>query len=88
MSKILGLFGNTLTADQMYSRHRWEKFPEQVQTMLSQKPKPFAGNFIGILGSTENTGNFEKKDRLFRLNISEVIDPEKYSYFNARKFLF
>ena len=56
--------------------------------MLSQKPKPFAGNFIGILGSTENTGNFEKKDRLFRLNISEVIDPEKYSYFNARKFLF
>ena len=26
-SEILGLFGNTLTADHMYSRHNWEKFP-------------------------------------------------------------
>ena len=29
--------GNMLTADQMYSRHNWDKFPQYVQTPLSQK---------------------------------------------------
>ena len=30
MSAILGLFGNTLTGDHMYSLHRLEKLQEQV----------------------------------------------------------
>ena len=41
-SKILGLFGNTLTVGQRYSRHRWEKLPEQVQRLLSQKRRTFS----------------------------------------------
>ena len=34
---MLGMFGNTFTADHMYSRHRWEKLREKVRTLLSQK---------------------------------------------------
>ena len=32
--------------------------------------------------------HFEKKDQLYTLNISEVIDSEKYGYLNARKLPF
>ena len=37
--KILRLFGKTLTADHIDSRHNWDKLPKQVQTSLSQKLK-------------------------------------------------
>ena len=40
------MFGNTFIADRMYSRHRWEKLPQQVQTLLSQtRPQHFYPNF-------------------------------------------
>ena len=39
--EILGVLGNTLAADHMYSRHRLEKLPEQVQTVLSQERRTF-----------------------------------------------
>ena len=87
-SKILALFGNTLTANHMYSRHRWVKFSQQGQTLLSQKRKTFSENVIAFLKFTQNFGHSEKEDQLHSLNISKVIDLEKYSYFNARKFLF
>ena len=86
ISEISGLFGNTLTADQMQSRHRPETFPLQVQTLLSQKSKTFSGKFIACLQSRQNIGHFEKKDQLRSINILEVIDPDKCSYFNAQKF--
>ena len=60
-SKILGLFGNTLTADHMYSRHYWEKFPQHVQTSLYQKPKKFSQIFIEFLQSKKNLSHFDKK---------------------------
>ena len=56
--------------------------------LLSQKQKIFCENFIACLQYTQNSVHFEKKDQIHRLNISEVIDPEKCSYFNARKLLF
>ena len=87
-SEILGLFGNTLTTNDMYSRHRWEKFPERLQTLLSQQSKKFSGNFIGILQWTQNLAHFEKKDQLHRLNIMDYIGPEKCGYFNAWKLPF
>ena len=37
--EILGLFGNTLATDHMYSRHNWGKFSQHVETPLSQKAK-------------------------------------------------
>ena len=36
-SDILGQFGNTFTADRMYSCHRSEKLTEQIQTLVSEK---------------------------------------------------
>ena len=50
-SKILQLFGKTLIADRMCSRHRWDKLPKQVQTLLSQKPRTFSQIFLSILES-------------------------------------
>ena len=49
-TEILGLFGNTLTVDHMYSRHRREKLPQQVRTLLSQKRKIFSRIFIAFCG--------------------------------------
>ena len=87
-SEILGLFGNTLIADHMYSRHRCEKLRQKVQTVLSQKERPFPQSFFGVPESTQNFAPFEKRDQLDSLNISEVIDPNKCGYFNVRKLLF
>ena len=87
-SSILGLFGNTLIADHIYSRHRLEKLRQQVETILSQKLRPFSAMFIACLESTQNFAHFDKKDQLPRLHISEVIDPEKCHYFNARQLQF
>ena len=72
----------------MYSRHRSDKLPRQVQTSLSQKQKTFSAVIIAFLESTQNFTHFERKDQLHSLNILEVIDPDKYGYFNARKLLF
>ena len=80
---ILRLFGNTLTEDNIYFRHRWERFTQQVQTLLSQKQKTVSQYFIAFLQSTRNSTFFEKKDQLPTLNISEVIDSEKCPYFNS-----
>ena len=72
---MLGLCGNTLTADRMYSRQKWEKFLQQVLTLLSQKRKPFSQDFMAILESAQNFECFEKKDQLHSINILEFIDP-------------
>ena len=37
----LGLFVNTLTAEYKYFRRNMQKFPEQIQTHLSQKKRLF-----------------------------------------------
>ena len=40
--EMLGLFVNSLTADNKYSRHSRENFPQQIQMQLSQKQKNFS----------------------------------------------
>ena len=87
-SKILGLFGNRFTTDRMYSRHRWDKLQQQVETVLSQKRRTFSPIFVSFFECTQNFAHFEEKDQLHILNISEVIDPDKCGHFNARKPLF
>ena len=52
------MFGNTFTADHMYSRHRWEKLPQKVQTLFSQKRKTFSRIFNGVLEATKNFAHF------------------------------
>ena len=86
-SAILGQFGNTFTANRMYSHHRLEKLTEQIQTLLSQKRRTFPAILFAVLECTQNFSHFEKKGQLHGLNISEVIDPDKCGYFNATKLL-
>ena len=87
-SEIIRLFRNTFTADRMYSRHRWEKLLQQVQTLLSQKEKTFSPIFITFLGSTQNFAHFQGEDQLHSLNILDVIDTAKCGNFNGPKLLF
>ena len=80
-------FGNTLTADHMYSPRTWEKIHKQVQKLLCEKRKTFSENFIAFPKSTENSAHFERKDQLHSLNLFEFIDPENCGYFNVRNLL-
>ena len=59
-----------------------------VPLPLSQEWKTFSENYIACSQSPENFVYFEKKGQVYNLDISEVIDAEKYGYLNARKFLF
>ena len=86
--EILNLFCNTLTADDMYSRHSWGKFLLQVKTPLSQKGKRFFSIFIAFLQSAQNCGHLEKNFELYSLNSWEAIDFKKCGFLNARKLLF
>ena len=67
---------------------RWKKIAEGVPLPLSQKRKTFCRIFIAFSQCVQNFVHFERKDQLYNLNISEIIDCEKYGYLNARKLLF
>ena len=84
----LGVFGKTLDADHMDSRHNWGKLPQYVKTPLSQTGKTFSAIFIGFLQSTQNFGDLKKNDQVYSLNSLEVIVSEKCGCLNAWKLLF
>ena len=47
--EIIGLFGNTLVLDHMYSRHNWDKFPQQVKkAIISQTKKNFSKKILAF----------------------------------------
>ena len=60
-----------------------QNFPEQFQTLLSQKQKTFSGFFIAFLKYAGNLEHFEKKDEYPSLIISEIIDAERRGYLNV-----
>ena len=59
--KILGLFVNTLTDDDKYSLLFRDNLTQQIQILLSQKPKTFSKLSSEILNPTLNFEHFEKK---------------------------
>ena len=79
-TEILGLFVNTLTVDDKYSRHNKENFLKQIQIQLSQIPKTFSVFFIAFLKSKSNSEYFEIKGESHSLRISEIIDAERGVY--------
>ena len=81
--EILRLFVNALTADGKYSDSNMQNFPQQFQTLLSQKQKTFSGFFIAFLKYAWNLEHFQKKDEYPSLIISEIIDAEKRGYLNV-----
>ena len=74
---MLGPSFKTLTANHVYSCHNRQKFPQQVATHLSSKPKTFVRVIIPFLKARSNFAQFEKKVYLHTFNISGVIDSGK-----------
>ena len=74
-SEILGLFINTLTANDKNYRHNRENFPEPNQIQLSKKSKT-SQIFSALPKSGSNFVHFEKKDAPLSLIISEINDSE------------
>ena len=60
-----------------------QNFPEQFQTLLSQKQQTFSGFFIAFLKCAWNLEHFQKKDECPSLIISEINDAETPGYLNV-----
>ena len=58
---ILGVFPNTLTANDKYPFRDWENSSTPIQIPISEKPKYFSDFFNPFLESASNFEDFEKK---------------------------
>ena len=77
LCKILGLFVHTLTDDGKYSLLYGDNLTQQIQILLSQKPKTFSQLFSEILKPTLNFENFQKKDDPHSRCSSQITVSEK-----------
>ena len=75
--EILGLFVNTLTDDGKYSLLYRDNLTQQIQRLLSQKPKILSQLFSEIFKPTLNFEYFEKKDDPHSRCISQIKVSEK-----------
>ena len=75
--KILGLFVNTLTDDDKYSLLYRDNLTQQIQILLSQKPKTFSRLSSEILKPTLNFEHFQKKHDPHSRCSSQITVPEK-----------
>ena len=64
LCKILRLFVNTLSEDDMYCLLYKDNLLQPIQILLSQKQKTFSEFFSAFLKSTLNSEHFEKKINL------------------------
>ena len=77
LCKILGLFFNTLTDDGKYSLLYRDNLMQQIQILLSQKPKTFSKLSSEILKPTLSFKHFQKKDDPHRRCSSQITVSEK-----------
>ena len=77
LCKILGLLVNTLTDDDKYSPLYRDNLTQQIQILLSQKPKTFSNLSSEILNRTLNFEHFQKKDDSHSRCSSQITVPEK-----------
>ena len=75
--KILGLFVKTLTGDRKYSLLYRDNLKQQIQILLSQKPKALSQLSSEILKPTLNFAHFQKKDDPHSRCISQIPVSEK-----------
>ena len=61
LGEILGVFFNTLTADDKYPVQGCENLQLPIQMQLSEKRKRFSEFFVPFLESTSKFKHFEKK---------------------------
>ena len=59
--QILGVFHNTLTANEKYLVQDCEILTSPIKMKLSLKPKTFIDSFVCCLESTSNFKHFEKR---------------------------
>ena len=62
LDEILGVFVNTLIAEDKYPVKDCENLPLPIQMQLCEKPITFSELFVPFLESTSNFKHFEKKD--------------------------
>ena len=77
LCKILGLFVNTLTDVGKYSLLYRDNLTQQIQLLLSRKPKTFSLLSSEILRLTLNFEDFQKKDDLDSRCSSQITVSEK-----------
>ena len=77
LCKILGALVNTLTDDDKYSLLYRDNLPQQIQILLSQKPKTFSSLSFEILKPTLNFEHFQKKDDPHSRCSSHITVSEK-----------
>ena len=77
LCKILGLFVNTLTDDGKDSLLYRDSLTQQIQILLSQKPKTFSQLSSEILKPTLNFSHFQKKSDPHSRCSSQITVSEK-----------
>ena len=77
ISKIVGHFPNTLTADDKYFLPNCENFSQPIQIQLSKKQIIFHESFSIFLIFIWISEHFEKKNDPHKLCISENTDHER-----------
>ena len=77
LCKILGLFVNTLTDDGKYSVLYGDNLTQQIQILLSQKPKTFSKLSSKILKPTLKFEHFQKKMTLIGDIVPKLPSPKK-----------
>ena len=77
LCKILGLFVNTLTEDKKYSLLYRDNLTQQIEILLSQKPKTFSELSFEILKDRLNFAHFQKKDDPHSRCSSQITVSEK-----------
>ena len=77
ISKILGLFVNTLTAEYMYSDRNMDTFTQQVQTPLSLKQKSFFDFLLRFWNLHEMENIFKKKESLLAEVFPKLLTPKE-----------
>ena len=74
ISETLGVFINTLTADERYSLHNRKTLRQPIQLQLSKRQKIFSEFFAAYLKCTSNFEHFEEKDDPDTLFVFEIRD--------------
>ena len=77
LSKILGLFVNTLTDDDKNSFLYRQNLTQPIQILISQKQKNFSEYFSAFLKSTLNFEHFKRKVTLIADVSPKLLSPKK-----------
>ena len=77
LGEILGVFVNTLTADEKYPVQDCQSLPLPNQMQLSEKAKFSSQSFAPFLESNSNFKLFERKDDRHSQSFSEITGCEK-----------